>query len=228
MKVTSDGCLFGAVAAAHTPPTGHGAVLDIGAGTGLLTLMFAQQHPHNPITAIELDPWACKDARQNFNLSPWAARIRLLQQDFFMHRSNQPYAVILCNPPFHQNQLASPQPQRQLAHHHHGLGLSRLLHYAAQLLAPEGWFWLLLPAYRQAELLQTAAQCCLHLHQLMHVYPSPDHKAIRLIVCLKKQPATVPPAENRLHIYQKSKEYSPAFSKLLAPYYLHLPAPNNL
>ena len=65
MKVTTDACLFGAWVAKDVAsmksPTGNSEngfplVLDVGTGTGLLSLMLVQKNPLLDVNAIEIDP----------------------------------------------------------------------------------------------------------------------------------------------------------------------------
>ena len=76
MKVGTDGALLGSLAA-----TGK-RILDIGTGTGLLSLMMAQRCPDAQITAIDVDENAIIDAQRNFSESPFGDRITLKQAPF--------------------------------------------------------------------------------------------------------------------------------------------------
>ncbi len=73
MKVGTDGVLLGAWA-----PLQHAQkILDIGSGTGLLSLMAAQRNYHATIDAVEIDLEAANQATQNFIQSPWKDRLRV-------------------------------------------------------------------------------------------------------------------------------------------------------
>ena len=66
MKVTTDGCLFGAWTAKSINALGlrQGSMLDIGAGTGLLSLMAAQKN-NLQIDLIEINANAAGQAMEN-------------------------------------------------------------------------------------------------------------------------------------------------------------------
>lgn len=67
MKVGTDGVLLGA----WTDVTHARRLLDIGTGTGLIAIMAAQRNPELIIDAIEIDPAAFEQARENANSTSW-------------------------------------------------------------------------------------------------------------------------------------------------------------
>ena len=81
MKVTTDGCLFGSLSPTLSEGEGVLRVLDIGTGTGLLALMFAQKKQNVFIDAIEIDKDAFEQAAENITASPWADRIKVIHAD---------------------------------------------------------------------------------------------------------------------------------------------------
>ena len=72
MKVGTDGVLLGAWAPLNHNPV---SVLDIGAGTGLLSLMIAQRSFAEIIDAIEIDDDAYEQCDNNIDHSPWSDRL---------------------------------------------------------------------------------------------------------------------------------------------------------
>nr|WP_243466067.1 methyltransferase [Sodalis glossinidius] len=80
-----------------------GRALDIGTGSGLVALMLAQRmHGVIPIEAVELDPDACRQARDNFAASPWARSLCVVEGDIcaYVDRALWRYKMIVSNPPY--------------------------------------------------------------------------------------------------------------------------------
>src|ERR1700741_4578062 len=117
MKVTTDGCLFGSLVATLSKKEQPFNVLDIGTGTGLLSLMFAQQQPHAHIDAIEIDKNAFEQASSNVSASPWHNRIKVLYGDARHFTFTTRYDVIISNPPFYENELKGNDDKKNVAHH---------------------------------------------------------------------------------------------------------------
>jgi tRNA1Val (adenine37-N6)-methyltransferase len=144
MKVCTDAVLFGAMA-----PVLHGdQVLDIGTGTGLLSLMAAQLGAAK-VTAVELTLEAHQEAEINFNNSPWANRLEALHQDIqsFALTVDRQYDLIISNPPFFENHSKTSDALRNTARHADQLPFTELISIAEGLLSEQGLFYLLIPAH---------------------------------------------------------------------------------
>ena len=102
MKIGTDGVLLGA----WTPLINNQFnVLDIGAGTGLLTLMLAQQCNQATFTGVELDIKAAAQAQVNCAQSPWRNCINIVESDILTFTTSCTYDFIISNPPFYENDL---------------------------------------------------------------------------------------------------------------------------
>lgn len=148
MKICTDTVLFGAMA----PVKQGDRVLDIGAGTGVLTLMAAQLGAAK-VTAVELTQEAYQEADINFNNSPWAERLELVHQDIqgFALTADRQYDLVISNPPFFENHLKTADTLRNTARHTDRLPFADLIRIAGSLLSPQGLFYLLLPAHAAAK-----------------------------------------------------------------------------
>ena len=96
MKVGTDGVLLGAWASCENQNT----ILDVGCGTGLITLMLAQRNNNSSITGIDIDKAASNEAQLNTNNSDWEERITIKNsslQDFYY---KEKFDLIVSNPPY--------------------------------------------------------------------------------------------------------------------------------
>ena len=142
MKVGTDSDLLGALAA------GGKHILDIGTGTGVLSLFMAQRFPAASIMAIDIDENAITDARKNFASSPFSDRITLKHtslQNFAENYDSEPFDCIICNPPYYNNSLEAPDKSRARARHTSSLTFKELINGAYQLLSDEGTFSVIIP-----------------------------------------------------------------------------------
>jgi len=223
MKVSTDALLLGAWSSVPD----NGDCLDIGCGSGILSLMLAQRTgPAQQIDAVELDSAAAEEARQNALASPWSTRIRVIERDILTypgsadHLAPRRYQQIISNPPYFTAALTSQDAQKQLARHNHQLPFSGLLQTAAMLLAPEGRFSLILPVEEAKRLIVLAADTGWQLQRVQHVQSQPDKAPSRTLLELGLYPA-VPELLPILMIRDQQGLYHPAYRHLLADFYLN-------
>lgn len=220
MKVCTDACLFGSLSPALSGNAPR--ILDIGTGTGLLSLMCAQQYPNAAIEAVEIDAQAAQQASSNFAQSPWAQRLKIhhasIQQ--FAAGGSPPYDYIISNPPFFENDLKSADTKRNVALHSNALSLDELLLSVDALLKQDGILGLLLPCHRMEYFEKIAADKSLYPFERILVRQTPSSKYFRAISFLKREKATS--KEREIVIQDENRQYTPAFTQLLKEYYLYL------
>ncbi len=220
MKVTTDACLFGAWAAMmmNSEQWAINNILDIGTGTGLLSLMLAQKATAQ-IHAVEIEEAAANQAAGNFSLSPWKDRLHVhpasIQQ--FSNRSTLQFDFIITNPPFFDNDLKSESPKRNLALHGSSLSLEELLKAIKINLSPNGKLAILLPYHRTDYFIDLAEE--FYLQKKALVKQTEKHPYFRSMLLLSRMQVTT--KETEIIIKQNSR-YSAAFTYLLEDYYLHL------
>ena len=222
MKVTTDACLFGAWVAAEInrfskPPD---RLLDIGTGTGLLSLMVAQKNGGR-IDALEIDLAASEQASENVGASPWKEKISIVHHDVLQWQPPALYDCLFSNPPFYEKELRSTKEAKNIAHHDEGLKLADLLHFIKQHLTKDGSFFLLLPAKRDAEAERLFAKAGLSIAQKVYLQQTLKHPPFRLMIrgCHKK---TITVTEQTICIRNDAGDYTTSFVRLLQDYYLYL------
>lgn len=218
MKVSTDACVLGAVAAVE----GATRILDVGTGTGLLALMAAQRNATARIEAVEIDAEAAAQAARNVAASPWAGRIRVHARSLAAYAATTPtpFDHILSNPPFFRRSLRSPDAQRTAARHatDDTLSFAELARFAAAHLTPAGHLTVLLPPPEMREFEQEAARVGLSPISRLVLQHRPGSKPLRHITAFGfgAQPVT----EAVLTIHEADESYSAAFRTLLREFYL--------
>ncbi len=216
MKVCTDSCVLGA----YAPVAGARRILDIGAGTGLLSLMVAQRAPQALLEAVELDPAAAAQAQENIAGSPWGNRITLhpvgLQE--FAQQQPAPFDAIISNPPFFQASLKSADAVKNQAKHTQTLSFSEVIRFAWQYLTPQGQLHILLPPHEAGVFAREAHQTGFYTNQILWLEATPGGKLLRAIHIYSRQPSAL--QESTLAVREKDNAYTPAFRELLKDYYL--------
>ena len=135
MKGGTDGVLLGA----WVNVLGEN-VLDVGTGTGLISLMMAQRNDKVVIDAIDIDGDAVSQAKDNIYNSPFGNRIKCWNASLqeFSSKVEKRYDVIVSNPPFFVQSLKSPNKERSLARHTDSLPIEDLIGLSASLLSQTG------------------------------------------------------------------------------------------
>ena len=222
MKVTTDGCLFGSWCSNElsTSPYDVQSVLDIGCGTGLLSLMIAQKNNVN-IDAVEIDVEAAAQANENVADSPWKEQIKIINKDVLTWSPEKKYDAIISNPPFYENELKSGRHNKDLAHHSEGLRLEELLQFIKQNLSAEGKFFLMLPYKRSNDLEKLLNTVGLTINTKVVVKQTTTHQPFRILVkgSAKNNKTLI---EQEIAIKDEHQQYTPAFVSLLKDYYLYL------
>jgi tRNA1Val (adenine37-N6)-methyltransferase len=217
MKVCTDACLYGAwLASQIQDQTSISNCLDIGTGTGLLSLILAQKTPAN-IDTVELEAAAAQQAKENFEASPFANQLTVVQADINQWQTEQRYQLVFSNPPFYEHDLASPDVKRNLALHSSALTLEALFLAMNRLVESSGQMSMILPYHRREAAINHALALGWHLNEEASIFQTEKHKAFRSFLLFSQTAKT--PFANEIIIKQNGV-YSQAFIALLKDYYL--------
>ncbi len=220
MKVTTDACLFGAWCANQikNEKLKINSVLDIGTGTGLLSLMIAQKN-NACIDAVEIDALTAEQAVANVASSPFKDQIKIINTDI-LDFDQKGYDVIISNPPFYENELESPSKEKNRAHHGHKLVWEELFNIINKKLTDTGKFYLLLPYKRKDDLETLLVKEKLFANSIVLVSQSVQHSVFRIMLQGSKQKTKT--IIDTIAICDEQKRYTVEFIDLLKEYYLYL------
>jgi len=219
MKVSADAVTFGALVT-HFSPLEVGRVLDIGAGTGLLSLMLAQGQKKAEIDAVEIEAGAFEDLCNNFFHAPWNARLHAFCQDIFSFRhTTSQYELIVCNPPFFGQDILSPDKKRALARSTHTFSLAKLAEVVRVHLAAKGVFWVLLPTL--TEMTKHLASQRIFPRACIELAHSKKHQAHLWLGAYGFGLTEEALIWQRWDCFEANASPTKAHQNLLAPYYLY-------
>jgi len=220
MKVGTDGVLLGAWTPLCSAP-GH--ILDIGTGCGLIALMLAQRSGEGVIIdALELDEAAAAQAAENCAQSPWAARLRVINDNILTYvlTATQRYELIVSNPPYFPVGIPCRDIGRDRARSTTTLTHEHLLDAARRLLTPEGLFMLVLPISIGEQLILQARRQQWHVRYRTEVADNPGKPPHRML--LGFSPTAGEPRYSAFTLRDEDRAYSAAYRALTDDFYLGL------
>jgi tRNA1Val (adenine37-N6)-methyltransferase len=192
-------------------------ILDIGTGTGLLSLMIAQKSS-GEIDAVEIEENSYFQAKENIAQSPWNKRIHAYNADIKSWSPEKKYDLIICNPPFFENDLRSAHQKKNIAKHHDTLTLNELIEVIKNNLNSNGHFAVLLPFHRVGYFKTFTLENNFYLADELLVKQTPRHSCFRGILLLGTEETSFGSTE--ITIKNEEGNYTEAFNYLLKDYYL--------
>ena len=218
MKVGTDSVLFGA----WINPAKSQFVLDIGTGTGILSLMLAQKC-NAVIDAIDVDSEACVQARENILQSKWSNRINVYHSTLqnFMHRALMVYDLIISNPPYFVDAHKATNNARNIARHmNETLSIDDLISGILKLLSDDGRFCVILP-YKEGMLFYEKAMLSkLYCSRLTRVKTKIDKPEKRLMMEFCRHMKVI--EEDEIVIQENENYFTDKYLQLTKDFYLNL------
>ncbi|TNJ45326.1 methyltransferase [Tamlana fucoidanivorans] len=219
MKIGTDSVILGAWTQLKQQPF---SILDIGAGTGVLSLMLAQRSHSELIDAIEIDDKAYEQCVDNFESSPWGDRLFCYHAslDEFTEEIEDTYDLIICNPPFYAEHYKTNDLQRDLARFQDALPFDTLLFSVSKLLQENGLFSVVIPFHEEANFIGLAQDYQLYPNRILQVKGNPNSEIKRSCIEFSFQNKNV--EIDVLVIETERHKYTPKYIDLTKDFYLKM------
>lgn len=214
MKVGTDGVLIGAWA------RGGRRLLDIGAGTGLVSLMLAQRFPSATVEGLEIDAEAAEQCQENMAASPFADRVRVYASAFQNFVPDAPYDAIVSNPPYFLNGMKNNDESRAAARHSDVTFFKDFFSFSKHWLRPSGEVSLVLPADGVDEVSAEAYLKGMMLCRRVWVRTMPDKPVERCLLSFAKQRFS-PPEMEEVCLMDSDGNRNFWYDNLTHNFYLH-------
>ncbi|MCT3805744.1 methyltransferase [Elizabethkingia anophelis] len=161
-RVGTDGVVLGALC------NGEGAVraLEVGCGTGLISLMLAQRFSSAVFDALDINTKAVEIAGQNFSNSPFANRLNVVEINYNDFESVEKYDLIVSNPPYFE----SGSSKDLIARHQVLLSFQQLIYKSARLISDTGILSVIIPCDDAENFITIAEDNNLHLIRKIDIY----------------------------------------------------------
>ena len=219
MKIGTDGVLLGAWTSIENNPF---SVLDIGAGTGILSLIIAQQSQAQVIEAIEIDDLAYEQCVDNFEQSAWNDRLFCYHASLeeFAEEIEDTYDLIICNPPFYSETYKTENSQRDLARFQDAMPFEHLLESVITLLSKDGLFSVIIPYSEEDRFFQLASQVQLFSTRITRVKGNPNSEIKRSLLEFSFNKSEIEYSE--LIIETTRHQYTQDYINLTKDFYLKM------
>jgi tRNA1Val (adenine37-N6)-methyltransferase len=171
MKVGTDGVLLGAWCSVDNYPD---SILDIGSGTGVISLMIAQRSDAMTIDAVEVDADAYEQTVENFEKSDWGDRLYCYNATFQefaneISEEEETYDLIVSNPPFYTDAFETESNARNKARFTSSLSFEELIKGVSKILSKNGIFSIVVPFKEEANMMNIAKEYHLFLNKSCRV-----------------------------------------------------------
>lgn len=216
MKVSTMACVLGAYSEASLPIN----ILDIGTGTGLLALMLAQKYEEAIIDAVDIEPGAFQQAKENVQDSKWSGQINVHQSAIQDFQPSKRYDLVISNPPFYEKQYLSNKDNVNLARHSTSLTQADLIDTILRLMKENGRFYVLLPEVEAQMFRQKAQDKNLYWFRHLDIYDKESQPIQAVVNAFSFM--ELPFEKSSLVIRDQDNNYTENFKRLLKPYYLNL------
>ena len=218
MKVGTDSIMLGSWATVKKTDK----VLDIGTGTGLLSIMLSQKVDGKcAIDAIEIDQEAIIDAKLNLRNSPWPTSIKIQKISLQEYQPANLYDLIICNPPFYMGKQSSDSARNKARNAADSLDLITLLQKSSALLRENGKLCIVIPSEIAENSKHEAKKFNLQVSKIVNVRSKPIKPVNRTLLEFKKTSKAIESIKNELCIEMENGSYSTEFKDLTRDFYLN-------
>lgn len=161
-RVGTDGVVLGALCNGE----GVARALEVGCGTGLISLMLAQRFSSAVFDALDINTKAVEIAGQNFSNSPFANRLNVVEINYNDFESVEKYDLIVSNPPYFE----SDSSKDLIARHQVLLSFQQLIYKSARLISDTGILSVIIPCDDAENFITIAEDNNLHLIRKIDIY----------------------------------------------------------
>ncbi len=170
-----DGFRFGedaVMVAEFFTPAKSGKLLDIGTGTGIISLILSRDPKIDRITSVEIQEEMAGMAKRSVEKNDLTEKIEVLNIDVKNLNRGNTYDYIVSNPPYMKcsNGKVNPHSMKAISRHEITLNLEELIDQSRRLLKPGGSLTLIYRSERMVELLNNLSQSGFYPKRIQNIF----------------------------------------------------------
>jgi tRNA1Val (adenine37-N6)-methyltransferase len=189
-------------------------ILELGAGSGIVSLLLAKRYPHAKVTGIEIQDSLFGRAVRNAELNGLADRVTLIHDDLkHVGKLFEPesFELVVSNPPFRKPGTGkiSPGDERAAARHESTAGMHDILKAASMMLKNKGRLCLVYHPERLPELFIQMNNHGLYPKRLRTIHSYTGDRARMALIEAVKNGSQGLKVLAPLTVYASERTYSP-------------------
>lgn len=188
--------------------------LDLGTGTGIIPILLEAKTAGEHFTGLEIQEESVDMAKRSVEYNQLSQKIDMIQGDLkyaskILGASS--FDVVTCNPPYMiaEHGLVSGSDAMAIARHEICCTLEDVIREAAQLLRPQGRFYMVHRPFRLAEIMTLMCQYKLEPKRMKLVYPMIDKEPNMVLMEGQFGAKSRVTVEKPLIVYEKPGVYTP-------------------
>ncbi len=168
-----------------------GRYLDIGSGTGVISMMLARKFDNIRITGIEIQKSSVEIAHRNTEMNRMGKRVKIINGDIRLYKDifqEKSFDAIVCNPPFQSKDAgrSSPSVQSATARQNITMTMEDLVQAAGYLLKHKGFFYLVHSIGQMVSLTRLLSRNNLEPKRMRFVHHSRETRASAVLIESRK------------------------------------------
>lgn len=210
-RVGTDGVLLGALVDIENAFN----VLEIGTGTGLISLMLAQRNSKAQFLGIDISNEAAELTKNNFEKSPFFSRLKNAHQDFKDFETGEKFDLIVSNPPYFE---ISDSEKDKVARQTVELNFRQLISKSSHILSEKGILSVIIPTEAGNDFMAIANENRMFLVRKINIKGIENSKVKRLILEFSLSEKDL--SESEFIIEKSPRQYSDQYLELTKEFHV--------
>lgn len=195
------------------------SVIDLGTGTGIISILLAGKTEAKSIVGLEIQPEIAEMAARSVKLNCLDDRVNIVCADLKQSKElfgASSFDVVVSNPPY-MNQgggIINPSDTKAIARHEILCTLEDVISTAAKLLVPGGQFAMVHRPDRLADIMWFMRNYSIEPKYIRFVHPSPYKKANLMLIKGSRQGRPQLKMLPPLYVYDEHGEFSKELNEI--------------